>query len=197
MNIRWTRTIILGVALLAGCEGSIGGQGTSSGAGASTGAGNTVSTGAGNAVGTGAGGSITPVDPTVCTPGVPTTSQLPRLTRAEYDKTTRDLLGLDVQPSTMLAPDTLGSVDQRAWDGFKTAADSLATQVMATATAKAKVLAVHDRTTRRCIAAVHHHVRPEGVPPPADAGRGRRASRTSTPTARRSRRRDVRSGRHS
>ena len=40
----------------------------------------------------------------------------------------------------MLAPDTLGSVDQRAWDGFQTAADSLATQVLATPTAKAKVL---------------------------------------------------------
>jgi len=145
MNTWWTRTIILGVALLAGCEGAIGGQGTSSGAGASTGAGsntgagNTVGTGAGNTVGTGAGGN-TPVDPTVCTPGVPTTSQIPRLTRAEYDKTTRDLLGLDVQPSSMLAPDTLGSVDQRAWDGYKTAAASLATQVLATATAKAKVL---------------------------------------------------------
>ena len=40
----------------------------------------------------------------------------------------------------MLAPDTLGSVDQRAWDGFKAAADSLASQVLANATAKAKVL---------------------------------------------------------
>ena len=76
----------------------------------------------------------------MCTPGIPATSQLPRLTRAEYDKTTRDLLGLDVQPSTMLAPDTLGSVDQRAWDGFQTAADSLATAVIASTTARAKVL---------------------------------------------------------
>src|SRR6185295_9484936 len=111
MNTWWTRTIILGVALLAGCEGSIGnpggsasGAGASSGTGNSTGAGNTISTGAGNNTGT--GGNTTPVDPTVCTPGVPTTSQIPRLTRAEYDKTTRDLLGLDVQPSSMLAPDT-------------------------------------------------------------------------------------------
>ena len=45
-----------------------------------------------------------------------------------------------MQPSSMLAPDTLGSVDQRAWDGFKAAADSLATQVLGNATAKAKVL---------------------------------------------------------
>jgi len=148
------RTLIVGVALLAGCQGAIGGSqsttGNGTGAGASTGSGtgntvgtgtgNTVGTGTGNTTGTGAGGTGTPVDPTVCTPGVPTTSQLPRLTRAEYDKTTRDLLGIDVQPSSMLAPDTVGSVDQRAWDGFKTAADSLATQVMASTTAKAKVL---------------------------------------------------------
>jgi len=76
----------------------------------------------------------------MCVPGVPPTSQLPRLTRAQYDNTTRDLLGIDVQPSSMLAPDTFGSVDQRAWDGFQAAADSLATQVMASATAKAKVI---------------------------------------------------------
>jgi hypothetical protein len=75
-----------------------------------------------------------------CTPGVPATTQLPRLTRAEYDNTARDLLGLDVQPSTLLAPDTFGSVDQRAWDGFQAAADMLATQVMATPAAKAMVI---------------------------------------------------------
>ena len=72
------------------------GSGTGNSTG--TGTGNTVGTGTGNTGVTGTGG-ITPVDPTVCTPGVPTTSQIPRLTRAEYDKTTRDLLGLDVQPS--------------------------------------------------------------------------------------------------
>jgi hypothetical protein len=151
----WTRTLIVGVALLAGCEGSIAsrgstGNGTGTGAstgtgtgnttGIGTGTGNTIGTGTGNTTGTGTGGTGTTVDPTVCTPGVPTTSQLPRLTRAEYDKTTRDLLGIDVQPSSMLAPDTLGSVDQRAWDGFQAAADSLASQVMASTTAMAKVL---------------------------------------------------------
>ena len=141
----WTRSLIVGVALLAGCQGAIGGSqsatGNGTGAGASTGSGtgNTTGSGTGNTTGPGRGGSGV-VDPTLCTPGVPTTSQLPRLTRAEYDKTTRDLLGLDVQPSTMLAPDTVGSVDQRAWDGFKTAGNSLAAQVMASSTAKAKVL---------------------------------------------------------
>jgi len=149
----WAKTIIVGVALLAGCEGSISGQG-GAGTGASSGTGNSPGSGTGNSPGSGTGNSIssgtgnttgtggtgTPVDPTVCTPGIPATSQLPRLTRAEYDKTTRDLLGLDVQPSSMLAPDTLGSVDQRAWDGFKAAADSLSSQVIGNATAKAKVL---------------------------------------------------------
>jgi uncharacterized protein DUF1592/uncharacterized protein DUF1588/uncharacterized protein DUF1595/uncharacterized protein DUF1585/uncharacterized protein DUF1587 len=148
----WTRTLIVGVALLAGCEGAIGTgkmSGTGTGASTGTGTGSSTGTGTGNTVGTGTGsttgtgGGIVvppPVDPTVCTPGVPTTSQLPRLTRAEYDKTTRDLLGLDVQPSSMLAPDTLGSVDQRAWDGFQVAADSLATQVIGSTTARTKVL---------------------------------------------------------
>jgi hypothetical protein len=155
----WTRTLLVGAALLAGCEGSIGGNGSptgsGSGAGASTGSGtgnstgsgtgNSVSSGTGNmvttgAAGAGAGGSGPTPTPTTCTPGVPTTTQLPRLTRAEYDKKTRDLLGLDVQPSQMLAPDTLGSVDQRAWDGIQSAADSLATQVMANTAARTKVL---------------------------------------------------------
>lgn len=158
----WTRTIIVGVALLAGCEGSIGtnkvssaGSGASSGSGtgasSGTGTGNTIATGVGNNTGTaggavtsGSGGSMSmPVDPTLCTPGVPTTSQLPRLTRAEYDKTTRDLLGIDITtspPSLMLAPDTVGAVDQRAWDGFQAAADSLSAQVIGNATLKAAVV---------------------------------------------------------
>ena len=151
----WAKTIICGVALLAGCEGAISGQ-SSSGSGASSGTGNNSGSGTGNSVSSGtgntgnnvatgsggAGGSTSIVDPTLCTPGIPATSQLPRLTRSEYDKTVRDLLGIDIStspPSSMLAPDTLGSVDQRAWDGFKTAADTLSKQVTATTTARAKV----------------------------------------------------------
>jgi len=151
----WAKTIIVGAALLAGCQGSISGQGnTGSGSGASSGSGtgnttgsgtgNSISSGTGNTTGTGGSSVVVPppVDPTVCTPGIPATSQLPRLTRAEYDKTVRDLLGIDITasaPSSMLAPDTLGAVDQRAWDGFKAAADALSKQVVATTTARAKV----------------------------------------------------------
>jgi len=125
-----TRTTRPGALLLVlmGCTGAIGDKGSGA-----------PGAGSGTTVGPGPG-STGPTDPTVCIPGVPTTSQLPRLTSAEYDNTTRDLLGIDVQPSSMLAPDTVGSVDQRAWDGFQTAADSLAAQVMATPAAKAMVI---------------------------------------------------------
>jgi hypothetical protein len=71
---------------------------------------------------------------------VPATSQLPRLTNIQYDNTIRDLVGLDTQPSSMLAPDSLGSVDQRTWDGYKAAAAALAPQVISNAAAKAKVV---------------------------------------------------------
>jgi hypothetical protein len=68
----------------------------------------------------------------VCVPGIPQTSQLPRLTNAQYQSTVYDLLGVDGTAS-MLAPDT-EAVDQRAWDGYTTAASTIAAQVMADAT---------------------------------------------------------------
>jgi hypothetical protein len=79
-------------------------------------------------------------------PGVPATSQLTRLTRVQYDNTVRDLFGTTLiqasatLPSSMLAPDTPGSVDQRAWDGYQSASSSLASLVMADATARAKTV---------------------------------------------------------
>src|SRR5690606_27369467 len=76
----------------------------------------------------------------ICVPGVPGTTQLPRLTRAQYDNTVFDLLGVDSNPSTMLAPDSTGSVDQRAWDGYKLAASTVAEQVMADASLKAAAI---------------------------------------------------------
>ncbi len=179
----WTRTLVVGVALLAGCEGSIGGQnvngsgaGTGSGTGntSAAGTGNTVGTGSGNTTGTGTAGSGVvppPVDPTVCTPGVPATSQLPRLTRAEYDKTTRDLLGLDVQPlehagarhARQRRPARLGWLQ----DGGRLARDAGAGD----ARGEGEGAAVHDRQ-RHLHPAVHHRVRAEGVPPPAHDGGG-------------------------
>lgn len=77
-----------------------------------------------------------------CAEGVPKTSQLPRLTAAQYDATIRDLLAItDIEgapPSSMLAPDSQGSVDQRAWDGYKHAAESIAAKAVVDAGARAK-----------------------------------------------------------
>jgi hypothetical protein len=110
--------------------GSSGNTGTGGGSG-------TTGTGGAGATGTGGGGTT---DPTRCEPGIPATSQLPRLTQVQYDNTIRDLVGIEGNPSQALAPDTTGSVDQRAWDGYKAAADAVSQQVMANAAAKARAI---------------------------------------------------------
>lgn len=71
-------------------------------------------------------------------PGVPRTSQLPRLSNAQYENTVLDLVGVRGSAG-MLAPDT-ESVDQRAWDGYKAAAQSIASQVMADPALKSKLV---------------------------------------------------------
>jgi hypothetical protein len=79
-------------------------------------------------------------DPSICVPGVPGTSQLPRLSRVQFDNTVRDLLYVDVAPSALLAPDSDGSVDQRAWDGYKAAAVAVSETVMADESARSQVI---------------------------------------------------------
>jgi hypothetical protein len=139
----WTRRIVIGAAALwMGCTGRVDGPSRGSG---------TVTDPGGSGPGPGSGntgnGSHTPQTGLLpCSPGVPVTSQLTRLTRTQYDNTVRDLLGVTLiqasaaPPSSMLAPDTPGSVDQRAWDGYQSAAAALASQVMADATARAKAI---------------------------------------------------------
>jgi hypothetical protein len=154
----WTSRLFLAAAVLTGCTGKIQssdpgaapsgstgatgagasggtGGGTPTGAGAATGAGATGGTGAAGAGATGAVGGES-----ACVPGVPGTSQLPRLTRVQFDNTIVDLVGLNDNPSAALAPDSTGSVDQRAWDGYRTAAEALAAQIMANPAAKAKAI---------------------------------------------------------
>jgi hypothetical protein len=148
---------MLAAALLTvlGCSGEIEGPGTGHGSGANgsgangsgangsgstgsgaTGSGATGTGGGSGATGTGGGAGSAPA----CQPGVPATTQLPRLSQIQYDNTIRDLVGLETNPSAMLAPDSVGSVDQRAWDGYKAAADSVATQIMGNAAARAKAI---------------------------------------------------------
>jgi hypothetical protein len=94
--------------------------------------------GTGGSGAVGGAGTGPGTDPTVCVPGVPQTSRLPRLTNAQYESTVLDLLGVP-DTASMLAPDT-ESVDQRAWDGYTIAASTIAGQVMADAALKAKLL---------------------------------------------------------
>lgn len=85
-------------------------------------------------------GTTPPGSTPSCAEGIPQTTQVPRLTRVQYDNTIRDLLGIQGSPSSMLAPDSQGAVDQRAWDGYRTAAETLAAQMVGDPAAKAKVL---------------------------------------------------------
>lgn len=64
------------------------------------------------------------------TPGIFPTSQLPRLENVQYDNTVRDLTGVDTEPSRLLAPDSVGSMDSRAWEGYRSAAAYVAEQAM-------------------------------------------------------------------
>jgi hypothetical protein len=82
-----------------------------------------------------------------CTPGVPPTSQIPRLTNAQYDRTVRDLLGVTAlsaqngsAPSNLLATDQAGGLTDVGWAAYKTVGDAIATQVMADPSLKSKFM---------------------------------------------------------
>jgi hypothetical protein len=82
-----------------------------------------------------------------CTPGVPITSQIPRLTNAEYDSTIRDLVGVseltasgNSVPSNLLATDQSGGLTDVGWAAYKTVGEAIAAQVMADPALKAKFI---------------------------------------------------------
>lgn len=131
----WRSGIIAAVVLAAGCMGSIGDD---PGASGPEGAGP-----AGSGTGAGPGGPGTGAGPggppgTECTPGIAPTSQITRLTNAQYDRTIRDLLGVtalkasgNVAPSTLLATDQAGGLTDLGWSAYKSVAELIAAQVMA------------------------------------------------------------------
>jgi hypothetical protein len=165
------------LAGLAGCTGTVGGGSTggpSPGSGGSTGnpgTGNTGNPGTGNTTTTGvagstgnpgtAGGIVMPTGVAgtsggapictgtcVCMPGIPYTTQVPRMTRLQYDTVVRDLLGItgvtsnmNQPPSALLADDSGGPLTDIAWNGYLSAAEKIAADVMANATAKARFIA--------------------------------------------------------
>ncbi|HET9960441.1 MAG TPA: DUF1592 domain-containing protein [Polyangiaceae bacterium] len=150
-------------ATSAGANGSgagagAGNNGSNSGnPGGSTGPGGTTAPGAGNSTGNptpgggsnGAGGTPGGAGSTSanCTPNVPGTSQIPRLTNDQYDRTVRDLLGVttvtalgNAVPSTRLATDQAGGMTALAWANYKDVGEKIAAQVMADPKLKANFL---------------------------------------------------------
>jgi len=144
----WRSGLLFAAALAAGCtNGTIddpsGQSGPSTGnpgaPGASAGAGNSATPGNNPppAVGTSPD----------CTQGIAATSQIPRLSNAQYDRTVRDLLGLtglkdssNAVPSSILATDQAGSLTSLGWSSYLSVADKIAAQVMADATLRANFI---------------------------------------------------------
>ncbi|HLK89730.1 MAG TPA: DUF1592 domain-containing protein [Polyangia bacterium] len=132
----------------SGKGGSTSGTG-GSGSGSGTG-------GSGNGSGTGSGGSSDVDGGTVsvgqsnvitCAPGIAATSQIPRMLDAQYDNVISDLLGVtgltsmsNAKPSSLLSPDSTGSLDSIAWNGYQTAASTIAAQVFASSTLTANFM---------------------------------------------------------
>jgi hypothetical protein len=113
------------------------GTGGSSTGGTSTGGSSTGGTSTGGTSTGGSAGTAVNTDPN-CEPAIRATSQIPRLTNAEYDRTIRDLVGVTnlaaadgVAPSTRLATDQAGAMSDLAWANYKDVADKIATQVVA------------------------------------------------------------------
>jgi hypothetical protein len=120
-------------------SGATGLGGTASGKAGSTGMGAASSSGSLGSGGSGAGVS--------CTPGIAITSQIPRLTNAEYDSTIRDLVGVaeltasaNSVPSNLLATDQAGGLTDVGWSAYKSVGEAIAAQVMADPTLKSKFI---------------------------------------------------------
>jgi len=79
--------------------------------------------------------------------GIPATSQVPRITRLQYDTVVKELLGVttlasanNLAPSSLLAEDSSGPLTDISWNGYLSAAEKIAAAVMANATNKAKYI---------------------------------------------------------
>lgn len=155
-----TRSWIVGSLFLLACSAQPGGEdsggpdadlsedsgsGSGSAPPASSGSASSVGGGGpaagGGGPGPGAGGTG---DPRTCTPGVPATSQLSRLTNAQYDHTIFSLVGLrslnGAPPSSLLVPDQNGSMTDQMWGAYQSVAEQIASQVMADETLKGNFL---------------------------------------------------------
>ncbi|WP_437794102.1 DUF1592 domain-containing protein [Sorangium sp. So ce693] len=125
-----TTTFLASLTFLAGCTGEI-----ASGEDEVTGGGNT--TGGSGSGSTGSGSTDEPDNgpPEVCIPGIPMTTQIPRLLNRQYDNTVRDLLGVTTVdsklPSEQLVDDFDGPMTPDAWRLYQEVAEKIAKAVMA------------------------------------------------------------------
>ncbi|WP_438014619.1 DUF1592 domain-containing protein [Sorangium sp. So ce315] len=88
--------------------------------------------------GSGGDGTENPLPPPdVCVPGIPATSQIPRMLNRQYDNTVRDLLGVagvgsnKKRPSELLVNDFDGPMTPDAWRIYQDVAAEIAKEVMA------------------------------------------------------------------
>lgn len=114
-----------------------GGTGTGGTGTGGTATGGTGGSGVGGSAGVGTGGTGA-IGGTSCVPGVPASSQIPRMKNIEYDNVVRDLLGVTgiqssggARPSELLVADSDGSLTDIAWNAYLSVADKIATEVMA------------------------------------------------------------------
>jgi len=133
-------------SFLVACGASPGPDG---GAGATTGSGG-AGTGTGGATaGVGGSGTGGTVNNAVCVPGVPTTTQFPRMTSVQYENSVEALLGfttfssgsyVGMTASASLNPDFEGPMNPPANTAYIKTAENIARDVMADATLKAKFI---------------------------------------------------------
>jgi hypothetical protein len=113
--------------------------GGSAGAGTTAGSGTTAGTSAGgtSAGGTDSGGSGGSGPRPTCSPGIPETTQIPRIKNRQYDAMVRDLLGVtgiasdqNKKPSQLLFADFDGPMNPDAWRLYQEVANKIADEVM-------------------------------------------------------------------
>jgi hypothetical protein len=116
--------------------GAGGATGSGTGAGGTPGqGGNSNPGGSSGNTGTGAGGGNS--GPTTCMPGIPATTQIPRMRNTMYDAAVRDLLGvttlttaMNKKPSDLLFSDFDGPMVPDAWRLYQSTASTIAHEVM-------------------------------------------------------------------
>ena len=121
-------------AALAACSGEVDGDvpvaGASPGAGAGGMAGSSGAAGTAGAAGNNGG------PPGTCVPGIPGTSQIPRLLNRQYEAVVRDLLGVtgvgtdDSPASELLVADSDGPMTPDAWRIYQDVGEQIARAVM-------------------------------------------------------------------